>query len=102
MSVFVDTSALQAALDANDPNHDVAIEAFDELLGVEDLVTHNYVHVEAEQLVRRRLGAGAARSLLEVLLPSIRTVWVDAQIHAEAIRALSAAGRTASLVDHVS
>jgi uncharacterized protein len=102
MSVFVDTSALYALLDRADENHLAALEAFDQLLGVEDLVTHNYVHVEAEQLVRRRLGAGAARNLLEVLLPSVRTVWVDAQTHAEALRGLSTAGRSASLVDQVS
>ena len=102
MSVFVDTSALQAALDHADPNHAVAAEIFDRLLGVEDLVTHNYVHVEAEQLIRRRLGAAAARDLLEDVLPALRTVWVDEATHAEAVRAMSGTGRAASLVDQVS
>jgi len=102
MSVFVDTSALQAALDHSDPNHAMAAELFDRLLGVEDLVTHNYVHVEAEQLIRRRLRAAAARNLLDDVLPALRTVWVDEGTHAEAVRAVSGAGRGASLVDEVS
>jgi uncharacterized protein len=102
VSVFVDTSALYAALDKADPNHILAADAFDRLLGVEDLVTHNYVHVETEHLVRRRLGAAASRDLLEEMLPALRTVWVDETTHAEAVRALSGAGRTTSLVDQVS
>ena len=102
MTVFVDTSALYASLDTLDSNHAIAADAFDRLLGVEDLVTHNYVHVEAEQLIRRRLGAAAARNLLEVILPGIRTVWIDEATHAEAVRAVVGAGRASSLVDQVS
>ena len=102
MSVFVDTSALQAALDLADPNHAFAAAVFDRLLGVEDLVTNNYIHVEAEQLIRRRLGGAAAKNLLEDVLPALRTVWVDEATHAEAVRVLSGSGRSSSLVDQVS
>lgn len=102
MRVFVDTSALYAALDKADPNQAAAAEAFDRLVGIEELVTHNYVHVEAEQLVRRRLGAAAARILLEEILPGVRTVWVDEATHREAVDAVLTAGRATSLVDQVS
>ena len=102
MSIFVDTSALIAALDTLDPNHVVAADAFDRLLGVEDLVTHNYIHVEAEQLIRRRLGAAAAKNLLEVILPAIRTVWIDQATHGEAVGAVAGGGRASSLVDQAS
>lgn len=102
MSVFVDTSALFAVLDADDPNHRRATQMLAALLGTEQLVTHNYVHVEAEQLVRRRIGAGAARRLIEEILPAMQTVWVDATIHESGVRGLAGRGRRASLVDQVS
>lgn len=102
MKVFVDTSALYAALDQAEPKHRVALELFDRLLGQQELVTHNYVHVEAEQLVRRRLGANAADILIDGLLPGIRTVWVDELLHSTALAAIRLEGRGASFVDHVS
>lgn len=102
MSVFVDTSALYAALDRDDPNHAEAIEAFARLAGVRELVTHNYVHVEAGQLVRRRLGSGAAATLIDRLLPALTTIWVDESLHASALAKIRDAGRGASLVDQVS
>jgi uncharacterized protein len=102
MSVFVDTSALYAALDRDDPNHAAAIEALERLAGVEDLVTHNYVHVEAEQLVRRRLGSSAAATLIDRLLPALTTIWVDESVHVSALAEIRSAGRGASLVDQVS
>ena len=102
MSIFVDTSALLAALDADDRHHEEASDAFDHLLGSEDLVTHNYVHVEAEQLIRRRLGSIASVTLIDRFLPTLRTIWVDEPVHAAAIAAIRDEGRTASLVDQVS
>lgn len=100
--LFVDTSALQAILDSEDPNHERAIAAFESALRADGAVTHNYVHVEAEQLVRRRLGAAAATRLLNELLPAMRTIWVDEAIHTEAAHAMEGQGRAASLVDEVS
>lgn len=102
MRVLVDTSALLAVLDAEDPNHERATALLKASLRWDELLTHNYVHVEAEQLVRRRLGAAAAARLLEELLPGIRTVWVDEATHAEAVRAVVGGGRASSLVDQVS
>ena len=102
MSVFVDTSALFAALDSDDSNHGAALEAFERLAGVEELITHNYVHVEAEQLIRRRLGSDAAATLIDRLLPALTTIWVDEPVHASAFAEIRSAGRGASLVDHVS
>ena len=102
MSVFVDTSALFAAFDRSDTNHAAAMEAFEQLAVVEELITHNYVHVEAEQLVRRRLGSDAAVTLIDRLLPALTTIWVDEAVHAEALAEIRGAGRAASLVDRVS
>lgn len=100
--LFVDTSALQAILDAEDPNHERATAMFDAALDTHDMFTHSYVHVEADQLVRRRLGAAAASRLLEELLPAIRTIWVDEATHVDAVKAMLGQGRAASLVDQVS
>lgn len=99
---FVDTSALLAVLKDEDPDHDVAVAGLAAAIESRDAFTHNYIHVEAEQLVRRRLGAAAARRLLEELLPAIDTTWVDPSVHDEATAALVGKGRAASLVDEVS
>jgi uncharacterized protein len=100
--VFVDTSAFQAILDAEDPNHEPAASIFPALVRDDLAFTHNYIHVEAEQLIRRRLGAAAASRLLEEILPAIKTIWVDEAMHAEAVNALVGRGRASSLVDAVS
>ena len=79
MSVFVDTSAVYALLDAGDSNHERALRATERLLG-EELVTHSYVVVELVSLVRRRLGADAAARLIDEVLPAIEVTDVDASL----------------------
>jgi predicted nucleic acid-binding protein len=102
MKIFVDTSALFALLDEDDLHHAEAGLIYRGLLGAADLVTSNYIHVEAEQLVRRRLGARAAVRLLDDLLPPIETVWIDEPTHRTAVAAQRAAASSASLVDQAS
>ncbi len=102
MKIFVDTSALYAILDEDDPRHADAARAFSRLLDIAELVTHNYVLVETELLVRRRLGPAAVTTLLDRLLPSVTTVWVDEGTHRAAVEAWRAGGGKASLVDYVS
>jgi predicted nucleic acid-binding protein len=106
--VFVDTSALYAVLDADDRNHSAAAATFGRLLdaterGDAELVTHGSVVVEAAALVQHRLGLEATRALLDALVPLHRLIWVDADLHAEAVTALLAADRRhVSLVDWTS
>lgn len=102
MTVFVDTSALYALVDDDDPRHREAVGSLRSLQGAADLVTHNYVIVEAISLVRRRLRAGAELRLIDVILPLVRTVWIDEVTHQAATAAYRAAGRSGSLVDFVS
>ena len=102
MRVFVDTSALYALLADDDPPHERAVATWRSLLAGSDLVTHNCVHVEAAQLVRKRLGRDAVAVLVDVVLPSIETDWIDDQMHTRALSAWRAAGWTGSLVDHLS
>ena len=101
MTIFVDTAALYAFLDADDANHAECEREWRRLLEHgEQLVTSNYVLVEACALVQHRLGVQAVRDLQEVMLPALQVLWVDEQAHREAVSALLTAGRRElSLVD---
>jgi predicted nucleic acid-binding protein len=102
VTVFVDTSAVYALLDAGDSNHERALRATARLLG-EELATHSYVVVELVSLVRRRLGADAAARLIDEVLPAIEVTDVDASLRHRALAAFrAAAGSDVSLVDRTS
>jgi predicted nucleic acid-binding protein len=106
--VFVDTSALYAALDATDANAPTAVPLWARLLddvevGTIELFTHSSVIVESVALVQRRLGMAATRVLLDEFVRLMTVVWVDAELHARATTALLAANRRdVSLVDWTS
>jgi predicted nucleic acid-binding protein len=104
MSVFVDTSAFFAVLDADDENHDRARQVWEDLLTQEAvLICSNYVLVETLALVQRRLGLPAVRTFQEDIMPVLNVEWVDETIHQVGIASvLAAARRGLSLVDCVS
>lgn len=104
MTVFVDTSALLAVLDAGDLKHSAAKAAWEELLGGEaDIVTHNYILVETSALVLRRLGLEALHVFEADIVPILRVVRVTPEVHEAAVGAhLLTARRALSLVDCVS
>jgi predicted nucleic acid-binding protein len=104
MSVFVDTSALFAILDADDSNHARADEIWSRLLtAAEELVSTNYVLVETFALVQRRLGMEAVKTLHEDIVPVLTIEWIDRSEHTSAISQLIAtANRQISLVDWIS
>jgi predicted nucleic acid-binding protein len=104
VTVLIDTSALYALADADDPAHGEAAGVMASVRSSgEDLLTHEYVLVETIALVQRRLGMAVLRRLLDDLLPVIDVAWVDPELHLEAREALLAAGRSGvSLVDLVS
>ena len=102
MKIFVDTSALFALLDEEDPNHAGAVVTWPLLLEGAELVTHNYIHVEAEAVIERRLGRDAAAVLVDRLLPALTTVWVDQSAHTAAVEAWRGGTGGTSLVDHMS
>lgn len=105
MTTFVDTSALYALLDEDDPNH---VAAVGWLSGPgrdpqETLVTHSYAVIESAALVHRRLGVPAVRVLLEDFVPNLSVLFVDQQLHRNATSAyLAGIKRGSSLVDRVS
>lgn len=103
-SVFVDTSAFLAVLDADSECHGRAKQAWERLLDEgRSLVTTSYVLVETTSLVQHRLGLEAVRVLLCDMGPAIGVIWAGPEEHRAAESAVLAAGRRKlSLVDCVS
>ena len=100
--ILVDTSALYALLDADDAEHLRARRIWEEQLveGDAELVVTSYVVAESFDLVRRRLGFEAVRSLDRLLDDGMRVVFVDEELHdAARARFFSAGRRALSLVD---
>jgi uncharacterized protein len=104
MSIFVDTSALFAILDADDSNHARADVVWSRLLSeAEELVSTNYVLVETFALIQRRLGMEAVKTLHEDIVPVLTVEWIDNSQHTSAIsRLIATAHRQISLVDWIS
>lgn len=104
MTVYVDTSAFLAVLDADDQNHGRAREVWKRLLGGRNpLISSSYVLVETWALVQNRLGVEAVRSFSDDIFPLLGIIWVGADLHRRGVAALLAASRrNLSLVDCVS
>lgn len=103
-SVFADTSALLALLNAKDQNHVQAERGFASLRARQaPLVSTSYVLVETYALVGRRLGLDAVRSFRADFAPLIEVVWVDDALHDAGLDLLlQRRKRLLSLVDAVS
>lgn len=101
--IFVDTSAIYAWADTADANHRTAVRRLQVLLQRGDeLLTHNYVLVEAMALLQARLGLAAAVKLADDAA-SFAVEWVDDDLHAAGVAELSRSKRRqVSLVDHIS
>ena len=103
-TVFADTSALLALLNAADENHVRAERAFSSLRDRQaPLVTTSLVLVETYALIGRRLGLDALRSFRLDFAPLMDVVWVDESLHEAGLDLLLARRqRRLSLVDAVS
>jgi predicted nucleic acid-binding protein len=101
MAIFVDTSALYAALSADDECHADARAQWDAVLAADEpLVTTSYVLAETCALLGRRLGVQAVRDFDAAFAPVLEVRWVDAALHERAVAAYLAANRRdLSLVD---
>ena len=101
MSLFVDTSAIVAIVDAGQDRHADAAAAWEVALeSGRALYTSNYVLVETFALVQRRLGLAACREVSTALVPLLSPLWVDENLHEIALAAVFAAdSRSLSLVD---
>jgi len=103
-TVFVDTSAFYAAMDATESNHAPSLDWFRRADQEEwSLLTHNYVAHETWALLQARLGCSAVERWERVLLARCEIVWVDAMLHSlGASRCRQAKARRLSLTDCVS
>ncbi len=104
MTVFVDTSAFYAVIDADDDRHPTAKHAWEGLLDERDtLHTTNYVLVETIALLQSRIGMEGVRTFTADVMPVLAVMWVDEGTHRWAHHALLISSRRAlSLVDCVS
>ena len=101
--IFLDSSAVYAWADKRDPNHETAKRRLQAILDDrEELLTHNYLMVEAVSLIQARLGhAAAAKFAKDSAIFVIE--WVDRDLHASAVREWQKSGkRWLSFVDQVS
>jgi predicted nucleic acid-binding protein len=101
MNILVDTSAFLAVLDRSDERHPAARRVWVDALGADHaLVCHNYVLAETSAVLARKVGMGAVRVFTRDIVPLLRIVWIQEDIHEAAVGALLAAGRRGlSLVD---
>lgn len=101
MTVFVDTSAPLALLDADQPHHPAAAATWRELLARnEPLLATNDILVETHALVQRRMALDAVRVLTDEFVPLLGVDWIDEGTHGAAVAVLlTASRRNLSLVD---
>jgi predicted nucleic acid-binding protein len=104
MSVFVDTSAFYALLDADDEHHRKAAGVWQEIIDSgQDAVASNYILVETFALIQSRLGLEAVRGFQDDIVPVLNVEFITPELHRLGIAALLAASRKGlSLVDCVS
>lgn len=99
--LFVDTSALYALLDVDDRFHRAAAAAFSHVSPDKTLMlTSSYVVLETLALIQTRLGMSAVRKWKTEFHGILEIVWIEKQLHEEALTALVAAAKpTISLTD---
>jgi predicted nucleic acid-binding protein len=101
VSVFVDTSAILAALDTSDRHHGSATATWTDLLQeAKPLSTTNDVVVETIALLQHRAGLSVVRPFLDEFFPALHVHWIEEAQHAAAVAELLATDRRqVSLVD---
>ena len=100
MTLFVDTSAVIALFD--DEEADRVADAFGGGR-LERLTTHTYVVAETLAVARRRYGPQVAADIMDHVLPAIRVVPVDPELHAAALTAFrETVDSSVSFVDRTS
>ena len=99
--LFADTSAFYALLDADDRHHRAAAAVFSRLPPDNTLIlTSSYVILETVALLQNRLVLAAVTKWKTDFQGILEIVWVDRQLHEDALIALVAANKpTISLTD---
>ena len=101
MTTFLDTSAILALFDADDPRHPEVDSVWKEIiLSEEPLVSSNCILVETLALVQRRLGMDAVQAVQRDIVPLLDIEWLTDNVHQAAMAAfLRASRRKLSFVD---
>jgi predicted nucleic acid-binding protein len=101
MSIYIDTSALLAILDADDINHSRAKKHWGSLIVSDEILqTSNYVLLEASAIIQSRMGIEAVRAFQTNVYPVLMIEWITQAAHDAAMASLLLAGRRRlSLVD---
>lgn len=101
MTVYIDTSAFFATIDADDENHQQASVIWSDLIKrKEPIVCNTYTLLETLALLQNRLGLDAVRDFQQDIYPRLLIDWTDDQLHREAVNVLLIARRRQlSLVD---
>lgn len=89
--MFLDTSGLLCYLHRDEPQHEKAVQLVDD--SISGLLTHSYVLAElvALALVRRFPRTKVLEFVVDLVdNPDIETIWVDEQLHREAMQLLLA------------
>lgn len=98
---FADTSGLYALLDENDNNHSAGVtfwQSYHQQQTV--LVTTNYILLECQALIQRRLGMEAVLDFQTRIVPMLSVDWITESIHKQGVaQMLTANRRQLSLVD---
>jgi len=101
VSVYVDTSAFLAVLNADDRFHARARRRWQRLIEAGlSLICNNYVLVETIAVLQNRLGMEAVIAFQNDVEPILTILWVNEEQHRRAVSALLAAQQQRlSLVD---
>ncbi len=102
--VFVDTSAIYAALVLDDQAHPLARTALTRLVQERAfLVSHSFVIQETVALLQARSGLEAVQRFHDEVRPALTVVWTTDSLYQQAMAALLAASsRRVSLTDWMS
>ena len=101
--IFLDTSGILALVMENDSFHDTALEMM-KLAEAERvrILLHNYILIESAALLQNRIGLNASITFLQSAT-SFDVVWVDSNLHAQAVEYMSQSGTSKlSFIDIIS
>ena len=89
MSIYIDSSAFLAVIDASDKFHPSAVSVWQELLDQQErLVISSYTLIETIAVLHSRLGTIVVTRFLSDLLPAVEVVWADVSDHKAAVLAM--------------
>lgn len=101
MIIFVGTSGILAVMNTDDQYHLAGAAAWRQWVKERpQLITSNYVILEAVSLLQRRMGMDTVRSFYQHISPVVQIEWITTEIHqASVVALLTANRRQLSLVD---